>query len=126
MIRAELGPDNDYAGEDRPAFSSERAGRFTLTNLKLTAIKILCWDSDWCQTLGGRLSVESVRSCSCENREAGSCGRGQFGKPKERESPMLEAATKQLLVNMVAVAGDSSETQRKGDVRCWKPLLSNG
>jgi hypothetical protein len=27
---------------------------------------------------------------------------------------------------LVAEAGDSSGTQRKGNVRCWKPLPSNG
>jgi hypothetical protein len=37
-------------------------------------------------------------SCRCEKREAGSCGRGQFGNPDEGERPLLEAATKQLLV----------------------------
>jgi hypothetical protein len=37
-------------------------------------------------------------SCSCEKREADSCGWGQFGNPDEGDRPLLEAATKQLLV----------------------------
>jgi hypothetical protein len=37
-------------------------------------------------------------SCSCETREAGSCGQGQFGYPDEVGRPLLEAATKKLLV----------------------------
>jgi hypothetical protein len=27
---------------------------------------------------------------------------------------------------LVAEAGESSETQRKGNVRCWKPIPRNG
>jgi hypothetical protein len=39
-----------------------------------------------------------VGSWSCEKREPGSLGWGQFGNPEEEEHPPLEAATKQRLV----------------------------
>jgi hypothetical protein len=45
------------------------------------------------------MQIESLVGYSCEMREAGSWGRGQFGNPEEKEgrSP-LEADTKQRLV----------------------------
>jgi hypothetical protein len=43
------------------------------------------------------LWTDSVESCSCEKWEAGR-GRGEFGKPEEREGQTLETATKQRLV----------------------------
>jgi hypothetical protein len=43
--------------------------------------------------------IDSVRSNSCEMREADSWGCGQFGHPEEEERPPLEAGTKQRLSN---------------------------
>jgi hypothetical protein len=44
------------------------------------------------------LYFELVESCSCEEWEAGSWGRGQFGNPEEGERQPFEAANKQRLV----------------------------
>jgi hypothetical protein len=63
--------------------------------------------------------IESVQSCSCETREAGSWGPRQYGNPEKGVCPVLEAATKQRLLKTEKTLHWSLECVSQRDCRSY-------